>query len=293
MFSSKSDIIPNLYYMKTKTFILLAVCYLIANTMVKAQAYIPFTKDGKMWTEAWYGDAPYIHWVDTYTMVEDTFFNGKLYKKVYTNPNQSFYTYDDTTNKKIYVYDFFYSKDSVWYDFSLQVGDTLWLGCTYFILINKSMEYFAGKNRNKLEFCWDIGNPAILTWYEGIGSTRGVFQPFCIMGSSSNLLCYYENNMLLYHDTTISDSCFTLTNINELLPENLFNSYFYSPVLYVKPNKPVSYTLSIYDIFGRKTKEVTAVDNLEIDLSGLHNGLYIYRIESKDIHYSSKLILNQ
>ncbi len=113
------------------------------------------------------------------------------------------------------------------------------------------------------------------------------------MGSSSSLLCYYENNTLLYHDTTISDSCFTLTNIKELQPEKLFNSYLYNHILYVKCNKPVSYTLSIYDVFGRKTKEINANGDLELDLSGLHNGLYIYRIESRDSYYSSKLILNQ
>ncbi|NMD00742.1 MAG: T9SS type A sorting domain-containing protein [Bacteroidales bacterium] len=113
------------------------------------------------------------------------------------------------------------------------------------------------------------------------------------MGSSSSLLCYYENNTLLYHDTTISDSCFTLTNIKELQPEKFFNSYFYNPILYVKPDKPFSYTLSIYDIFSRKIKEINAKSDLEIDLSGLNNGLYIYRIESRDSYYSSKLILNQ
>ena len=115
------------------------------------------------------------------------------------------------------------------------------------------------------------------------------------MGSSSSLLCYYENNTLLYHDTTISDSCFTLTNIKELQPEKLFNSYLYNHILYVKCNKPVSYTLSIYDIFGRIIKETTATGNIEVNLSALQRGLYIYKIESSDMHYyyTGKLVLNQ
>ncbi|NMD00741.1 MAG: hypothetical protein GYA62_13615 [Bacteroidales bacterium] len=163
--------------MKTKLFILLAICCFFAVYHVKAQAYIPFVRDGKMWTEAWEGDSPSIHGVNIYTIAEDTLFNGKLYKKIY-DQSQYYYVYDDTIGKKIYVYDFFYSKDSLWYDFSLQVGDTLELGCVYFVLVNKSIEYFAGRSRNKLEFSWNIGNPAILTWYEGIGSSHGVFNLF-------------------------------------------------------------------------------------------------------------------
>jgi len=66
--------------MKAKTFILLAVCYLITNTMVKAQAYIPFAKDGKMWTEYWdSGDSP-DHGIDMFIMQGDTIFNNKTYE---------------------------------------------------------------------------------------------------------------------------------------------------------------------------------------------------------------------
>jgi len=299
--------------MKTKTFILLAVCYLIANTMVKAQAYIPFTKDGKMWTEYWYsGDSPE-HGINMFIMQGDTIFNSKLYKKVYGNTyygNFIKYVYDDTITKKVYYYDFTNQKDSLIYDFNLQVGDTfismiVWYSMGYdtskSIVTGIDTEYFAGINRMKITLGYlnhfDGSILGTYSWYEGIGCLYGVFENshhyFTTGGDYSEMLCYFEDSALLYHNSSVLDTCFGSTQIRELQPEKFFNSYFYNPVLYVKPDKPVSYTLSIYDIFGRKVKEVAAIGNLELDLSALYYGLYIYRIESMDIHYSSKLILNQ
>jgi len=290
--------------MKTKSFILLAVCYLIANTLVKAQAYIPFAKEGKIWTEVWEdGDYPIWHGIDTYVMKGDTLFNTKLYKKVHaTTHNGNFikYIYEDTTNKRVYFYDTTQQKDSLIYDFNLQVGDSFYLSIGSFCnakVIDKTVEYFAASNRLKITFNLYGSFPI---WYEGIGSMYGIFQPLCIVtgGENHTLLCYLEDSVLLYHNANqiglyYYDTCFGSTQIKELQPEKLFNSYFYNHILYVKCNKPVSYALSIYDIFGRKTKEINANGDLELDLSGLRNGLYIYRIESRDSYYSSKLILNQ
>jgi len=291
--------------MKTKSFILLAVCYLIANTLVKAQVYIPFVKEGKMWTEAWYDcDIPIWHGIDTYVMQGDTLFNTKLYKKVHaTTHNGNFikYIFEDTTNKKVYFYDTAQQKDSLIYDFNLQVGDTfysnLWGNICSTKVIDRTIVSFAGLNRTKIIFDMFNGFPV---WYEGIGSIYGIYESFCPItgGDDNTLLCYLEDSVLLYHNTNqiglyYYDTCFGSTQIKELHPEKLFNSYFYSPVLHVKPNKSVSYTLFIYDIFGRKINEINANGDLEIDLSDLHNGLYIYRIESRDSYYSSKLILNQ
>jgi len=293
--------------MKAKTFILLAVCYLIANTIVKAQAYIPFVKDSKMWTEAWDGgDYPILHGIDKYVMQGDTLFNSKLYKKVYsTTHNGNFikYIYEDTTNKKVYFYDSTHQKDSLIYDFNLQVSDTFYSNfygnvCST-IVTDRTIAYFAGSNRVKITFDMYGG---FLVWYEGIGSMYGIFQPFCMVtgGYDFTLLCYIEDSTVLYHNTSqiglyYYDTCFGATQIKQLQADKLFNSYFLNHILYVKSAKPFSYTITIYDIFGRRVNEVTAKGDLELNLSSLHNGLYIYRIESMDkqINYGNKLILNQ
>ena len=64
--------------MKTKSFILLAVCYFIAAYHVKAQTYIPFVKEGKMWTEYWEADMPTSHGIEINKMDGDTFINNKV-----------------------------------------------------------------------------------------------------------------------------------------------------------------------------------------------------------------------
>jgi len=112
--------------MKTKSFILLAVCYLIANTLVKAQAYIPFAKDGKMWTEKTSPSVYPVYSIATWEMNGDTTFNGKLYKKVIGNHwYDSCFIYEDTLYKKVYCRQAWDNYEYLLYDFNVQVGDTV------------------------------------------------------------------------------------------------------------------------------------------------------------------------
>jgi len=155
--------------MKTKSLFLLVVCYFLAVSHIKAQAYIPFVKDGKMWTEYWYaGDSP-AHGIDMFVMHGDTTFNNKSYKKVYATTyygNFIKYVYDDTTNKKVYYYDFTHQKDSLIYDFNLQVGDTfysnIWGSVCSTIVTDRAFVNFAGTNRIKFLFHLLIGMKALV-----------------------------------------------------------------------------------------------------------------------------------
>lgn len=265
--------------MKQKT--LLACICLLFITKAFSQSYIPFVQEGKMWTEKWESAAnPSFFGVNTYTLQADTFFNAKNYKRIVNTFNQTYFVYDDTLNKKVYVYDAFYLKDTIWYDFSLQIGDSLKIDCLTLFLINKEVVFFAGKNRTKFEFSWDIGYPIALTWYEGIGSNTGVFWPICFVGSIHKLLCYYENNALLYHDSTLSDDCFLITETPKLQPDHTFDTYFTENRLHVTLSKPVPYTLFVYDFFGRKLCQISASGDMEKDFSNLPAGMYLWRVES-------------
>ena len=279
--------------MKTKTFILLAICYFIAAYHIKAQAYIPFAKDGKMWTEKSSPSVAPMYSITTWKMQGDTIINGKLYKIVTgTHWYDSFFIYEDTALKKVYCLNAGSSSEFLLYDFNLQIGDTL-AGSDCLVVVDKTVEYFAGKNRIKISFNDYTVDTQI--WYEGIGSlTQGVFLHKCITGGYEWLLCYFENDTLIYHNSSLNNDCFTL-NIQEFQQEKIISSYFSNNILYIKPTTSLAYALALYDIFGRKIKEATAVGDLELNLSGLHNGLYIYRVESSDtkICYSSKLVLGQ
>jgi len=280
--------------MKTKTFILLATCCLFTVYHVKAQAYIPFVKEGKMWTEKSSPSIEPMYSIETWEMQGDTTINGKLYKKVIASITyENCFIYEDTTLKKVYCRQSGNGSEFLLYNFNLQIGDTL-AGSDCLMVVNKTVEYFAGKNRIKISLNDYTGDPQI--WYEGIGSlTQGVFLHKCMTGGYEWLLCYFENDTLIYHNSSVNDSCFTLTNIQELQPKKLINSYFFDNVLYVKSTTSLAYTLTLYDIFGRKVKETNATGNLELNLSILPKSLYIYRIESNalQIRYNSKLMLNQ
>ena len=259
-----------------------------------SQAYIPFAKDGKEWTElSKSGIDTNNKSIVNYRMEGDTLIGIKQYKKVLSsNSYFNCYISEDTSLKKVYCQ---LSSDPpnnefLLYDFNLQVGDTFY-DCSMPVL-NKTVEYFAGKNRTKLV----LENPFVtMVWYEGIGSLRqGVFLPKCYVGSYKYLLCYLENDTLLYHNSVLNDSCFIITQVQKLQKDILFNTYYYDNILHILPSTINIYTLSIFDIFGRRVKEINTTGNIELNLSTLPKGLYLYRIKSKDInrYYNKLLLLN-
>ena len=187
--------------------------------------------------------------------------------------------------KKVYFYNSFTSTDTLWYDFSLQLGDSLEVECEYLTVIDKQIEYFAGFNRTKLVF--SCGPFPCLTWFEGIGSVNGVFYPQCITGGYNYLLCYFENNTLLYHNPYPPSDCYNFTD-NLEIPTISIKSNYSNNVLNIQTFSPEKYIVIIYDLFGRLINTKEFQQELSLDLSAFTKGIYIYSIQSNNLNYCLK-----
>ncbi len=276
--------------------IVLAVISIFIITDSFSQAYVPFVKEGKEWSELIVNAFnPNNKSIADYRMQGDTVIGIKNYKKLYVVYLPSLFTeinylFEDTNSKRVFFYDTFTHHDSLLYDFKISIGENFssFQSCSDSV-INKYTEYFAGKLRTKIVYPSSI-------WYEGIGNIYGVMRPisFCTTGADIYLLCYFENDSLLYHNSALSDSCFLITNINELPKEQFFNCYYSENTLYVKPATTFNYKIILYDIFGRKLIERTSSGNLELNLSFLPKGFYLYEVDSKVLISSkrNKFIIN-
>lgn len=274
--------------MKTKVFFIFL--FLQSFLISFSQAYIPFIQEGKVWTEASGSSIDTMHYTSIYssTFGDDTLINNKLYKEVlFDGIYLSCFVYEDTTLKKVYC---LYPPDYEFllYDFNLQIGDTLWQEiCS--IVTNKSIVFFAGKYRTRIEFYYGYD----MVWYEGIGSLRkGVFSDKCLVGGITRLTCYFENDSLLFHDPIPQNDCFNLTEEQEIL-NNPIKSYFSNNVLNIETASSEKHMVNIYDLFGRliNTKEFSR--KISIELSALSKGIYIYFVQSenKNEYLKSKIIV--
>ncbi|HBX50235.1 MAG TPA: hypothetical protein DEH02_04095 [Bacteroidales bacterium] len=278
--------------MKTKQIFIVCVLFFVSISSF-SQNYIPFVKEGKMWTEKTSPSAAPIYSIKTYQMKGDTIILSNLYKKIINSQNTiSCYIREDTITQQVYCrqnngYEF------LLYDFALQIGDTL-QGEDCITVSSVSTELFAGSIRRKI--CINYGfitEPMI--WYEGIGSNvQGIFAPKCIVGAYTWLLCYLENDSLLYHDNLQNNDCFILTSTFSLEPETNLTNYSSNNILYVKTDDDRNYSLTIYDIYGKKGYKGNFSGNFEMNFSYLPTGMYVYKItcQSTKQAFVNKIIIN-
>jgi hypothetical protein len=141
--------------------------------------------------------------------------------------------------------------------------------------------FFANKIRKRLALGFTGTTDTCDYWYEGIGSMLGLMYPgLIIYDNSTLLLCYYESDSLLFHNSGIP-SCWYTVNINslEINPSyKLYPNPAYDK-LYIEIDEKA--TLEIINIQGKilDTKSLTdKVNNL--DLSNLVSGVYTLRIKT-------------
>jgi hypothetical protein len=233
----------------------------------------------------------------------DTLINAQSYVKIKKTeiPNlndvNSYPTYtgairQDTLNKKIYVILLDSTTESILYDFSLQVGDTvnsvlhdLAANCFGFnteTIVSIDSIQVNGNYHRVFHFQGSCTGPNGGSYIEGIGSNFGLLFPNRMDETESHLSCLKVNNQTYYPISTAS--CALVASINNLEQNSEFNIF---------PN-PTSKTLTISLPENATTTECILVDNLGkemkrfsvsggenlVDVSELENGVYLMRIGS-------------
>lgn len=174
-------------------------------------------QEGKLWSNTSIGTMPGSTY-ESYSIkfMGDTTINGIAYKKIMKskdelNANWSSFGYirEETTTRKVFVYNKAANKDILLYDFSLEEGDSILTGDGHsYAKVTKVTNAAFGSSpviRKQIYFFEPSGNTR---WIEGIGSTWGILEglnSFFTTGATASLVCYHENNELIYHNPRFSN----------------------------------------------------------------------------------------
>ena len=188
----------------------------------------------------------------------DTIVNGKLYKKL-TEDNQFRFCLRQE-GSRIYTIGGNFQYESLWYDFSLNPGDTITCGRYQPVMQVMQVDTIIvnGIARRRLAMASYADNKMIFErfgiyvgatldiWVEGIGSVHGPLSPYVycfIIGNNVRLLdCYQDGQQLIDFDTMVSD-----------VPLNVYSiSSTPAGVHTVSRPLPDSALPAIYDMKGRR-----------------------------------------
>jgi len=274
----------------------------LAATNLKAQDYKPLVEDGKRWnvmfSYPWNPPEPQHKYTDIFKIEGDTLLDGVSYKVMYATSDENLTGWSfccvirETEDKQVFYRSYGSPYEEMLYDFSKEVGDTICM-CDYgfdeccMVVIEKGETIVNGEPRQQfvLEYPW--GGGAGEVWIEGIGSLYGVINSgsLFLTGGSTNLLCYYENDDLVWQNTTPGyDECYIIYNGTQGIKEDetsLSVSVFPNPA-----NGKVSIEgveaaeVLVYNALGQLVKTVR--NSNEINVSGLPEGVYLLQVISED-----------
>lgn len=225
-----------------KKYIFIAIILFPFVAFSQEYKYITFPDSGAIWSEVYlppldmYGNFPPPIYERFTLNGEDTIINEISYKKLYifsdTVFNKSNATYiggiREDENKRVYfkgdtvihdfkpMIDFHNYKEILLFDFSVSIGDTIWDGNypegAYLIVKNIDTLLVGGVVRKSFTF----KNSCCVEWIEGIGNLNGLLFTSGSLptnGLNGDLICFKQNNEILYFNKNYSECFPVLTGI--------------------------------------------------------------------------------
>ncbi|MBI4647363.1 MAG: T9SS type A sorting domain-containing protein [Bacteroidia bacterium] len=310
--NSKSGI-----FIKNICFILLLI---ISRIICSGQTYESIVDTNKLWSTVC-GCMPETAHSYYIKITTDTIIYDYTYKKVMwsNDPLQIIWKnigfIREDTSKKVYFMD---TLDNVGliYDFEVNINDTInfynpWNSFNFPVKIDSIYTTLInGYPRNAIDV---LGLDSLFyggyeTWIEGIGSKKGIIE--CgqglniAVGWDCVLLCFYENNSLVYQDPffyPFAGSCYySPQNNTNYRKEKIIKLEIYpNPAnnkLYIQGNiKSDNLYLEIYNPFGQLIKKFRVTSNEFINLdAGFTSGLYFCILKDEfNVLDRTKLIINE
>lgn len=240
----------------------------------------------------------------------DTIINSVLYSKIYKsgygyfdwNPPYYFYfshlfhgVIREESNK---WYTYYNGADTLLYDFTLAVNDTVFSALTYssqgpIIVTNIDSVIINSNFKKRFYLNIPFGAEYII---EDIGPNSGVLENMVFFEWGSKLICYAENNIPLWIDST--ETCDL--NVNIIEEDNGIGKCTISPnpakdytILSLTPEF-VGSEISLVDMLGRIVFNKSKIEEkmIKISLSTLSPGFYILLVKNSCKHYKMNLIIN-
>ncbi len=260
------------------------LAFMLSLLGVKAQNYHPMVLDGveQQWNVKVidYGGFPnYHYWTNIYVTGDYYEANGHTYKALLNENGNEYGIGLREEDKKVYGCILKNNQyiEELWYDFNLNVGDTMryeHLYYDYLVLssIDSIYDWFTDIYRHIYVF-----DRYHFYWIEGVGSNLGVLQyiPFC--GYSESLLCYHEDGEVVL---ALDSPCYqsNVDGVSENIEQEIN--------LYPNPANSVltidvvdlEYSYSLFNAMGQKVTQGTAKGEKQINVKDLVKGVYFIRL---------------
>jgi len=302
------------------------IIVLLLPVFANAQQYHPFPEENAFWTVVEFDQQIWEWETYIYTVKGDTVFNHKHYKKIYRlndipNSQDTLWTLhnfmrQDTINKKIWFIRHYQGEttEKLGYDFDVEIGDTVYLpafdyaniGDSIFKVINPvfdSTQLNNGEYRKNYFYASlypPYGNLDIAVT-EGLGTQRTAFPNLFYFDDfhQSEVICLTVNGVHLFGVSPDSYYCGFTVNIIENQPTisistkpNPCNSQL---LISISDKQNEKIEIQLNNIFGIKlSRQALGVNVTEYKMNTaiIPNGVYILRLKSKSINYSTKIIVN-
>ena len=199
------------------------------------------------------------------------------------------YLREDIIEKKVYKLES--NSEVLIYDFSLELGDTIFQYGNNFVVTDVQYINVEGGTRKKIIlqsieiYCF---SHLSLTWIEGVGSPRHPFYPDynmyidCSAGGGYNIVtkCSFQNGEHIYGNP----DCATFLNINQ--QNQIASNINFSPNPFTATlniNSEIGFqdvTLKIFNSIGQLVRENNNLkgQNIKFDRENLQSGLYLIQL---------------
>ncbi|MEM7106506.1 MAG: T9SS type A sorting domain-containing protein [Bacteroidota bacterium] len=276
---------------------------------MKGQDYIPLVQDGAWWHVT--SSSPAGVEKLAFIISGDTTINGKNYRffDCFRSPpfcSNCFihgYIREDTTLKKVFYLEESFTEEKLWYDFSLEQGDTIELDWyTDFFFENYSAvvdtvyyEFIFGQSRKVIDFIpegIEFFYPGCDRIIEGVGLPAHAYpyESFC-QDETLELLTNVDSFALI---PEIQCSDIILSSENQMSPNeiNVYPSPASKSVNINIPHNWNSMELSIYSLSGQvvMVKNVSG-PSFNLNTTNLPSGFYILSLNLGNNNIANKKIL--
>lgn len=270
------------------------------------QDYRELVQEGKLWSNTKAGTENIYNYRSYWIKFQgDTLINDLEYKKVLQADDSihsdwyvNGFIREDVANQKVYLFDSYSKEDMLLYDFRLEQGDSILAGDGVFFAKVDSVIYepFGNSTDTLKQIYFDSGG----VWIEGIGSLWGVLEglnAFYMVGAITELVCYYENDFLVYHNsdfetcfpdsTTVSVSMFGNKKDIEIFPNPSRDKI----TIYSQSRRILE--VEIYDLAGICLYRKLNIETNQIDLNTDHfpKGIYVLKVRDERDTISRKIVI--
>ena len=282
----------------TRITTLLALLLMAGGVTMQAQEYLPIAQKGNEWhtlSTTLFGYSNYVNWCSGDTIIGDV-----RYMKIMGSLNDGYphlFTVLREEDGKVWKRHLNTSEETLLYDFTASVGDTLCFGepGASFVLDSISMVQIGDVDRRKFWFGLEydgLENPrAKETWVEGIGSDFGLLWSgyYGVYDGWHCLLCFHQYGELVWQNPEYNTCSYPYDAIEENKDSKI--SVYPTPAKDRVVIEGIEVAeVEVYNTLGQMVKTIQGTN--EISVADLPQGVYLLRIadaEGKD--YTNKIMI--